>query len=464
MRDDGLPYPQRAWAMLVLIMGLGVSVLDSSIINLALPSIAREFNVSATRAIWVVNAYQLVTLIVMLPLATLGDRFGYRRMYLLGLVVFVAGSLGAAMSRSLDMLIAARALQGLGAAGIFSVNSALVRLTYPAAYLGRGIAINSLVVATATVAGPTVAATILSIASWPWLFTGDVVLGLLTLALGLRALPPNTVTAGKISFSPLDVLLNTGMFALVFLGMGALGARAGKTIQIPYAAGWLLLLAGIAVGALHVQRQRKKQVPLLPIDLLRIPVFALSIGTSISSFCANTLAFVVLPFLFLDGYGRSPTTAGFLMTAWPLAIVVIAPVAGRLIERFSGGLLGGAGLALMAVGLVLLALLPAHPSNANIVWRMALCGLGFGLFQSPNNHTIVTSAPPHRTGAAGGMLGTARLTGQTLGAVLLAGIFSIWSPHDGKGPMVALLLAAACATAGAVLSSLRTGQPVQNGK
>jgi len=144
------------------------------------------------------------------------------------------------------------------------------------------------------------------------------------------------------------------------------------------------------------------------------------------------------------------------LTAWPLAIVVMAPIAGRLIGRYPDGLLGGIGLALLATGLALLAALPAQPGNADIVWRMALCGVGFGLFQSPNNHTIVTTPPPQRSGAASGMLGTARLTGQTLGAVLLAGIFSVWSPHDGKGQVIALGLAACCAAVAAVCSSLRT--------
>jgi len=311
-------------------------------------------------------------------------------------------------------------------------------------------------VATASVAGPSVAAAILSIASWPWLFAVDVPFGLITLALAARYLPQNNVFLERLNFSLADVLLNGAMFALIFTGANVLGVRTGGAV--PPSVGWALLLAGVAVGVVHVRRQRKLHTPLLPVDLLRIPVFALSMGTSVSSFAAQMLAYIALPFLFLDTYGRSHGVAGLLMTAWPLAIVVIAPISGRLIGRIADGLLGGAGLALMALGLLLLALLPEQPSNANIVWRMALCGLGFGLFQSPNNHTIVTTPPPHRSGAASGMLSTGRLTGQTLGAVMLAVIFSIWNPHDHKGPTIALLLAAACAAVGAVFSTLRVRQ------
>jgi DHA2 family multidrug resistance protein-like MFS transporter len=442
----------------VVILGIAVAVLDGTIVNLALPGIARELRADPAHAIWVVNAYQIATLVMLLPLASLGDRIGFRRVYLTGMALFASASLIATLSNSLGMLIAGRALQGLGAAGIMSVNAALVRLIYPSDQLGRGMAINSMVVATASVAGPSVAAGILSVASWPWLFALNVPLGALVLVLGLRALPVNAAKASGIRFSLVDVALNVAMFALIFIGADRLGVR-GETGQGGGPMAWALLLAGVAVGVVYLRRQAALALPLFPVDLLRIPVFALSMGTSVGAFCAQMLSFIALPFLLLDTYGRSHFEAGLLITAWPLAIVVMAPIAGRLIGRYPDGLLGGIGLALLATGLTLLAALPAQPGNGDIVWRMALCGLGFGLFQSPNNHTIVTTPPPHRSGAASGMLGTARLTGQTLGAVLLAGIFSFWSPHDGKGQVIALALAACCAAVAAVCSTLRTRQP-----
>ncbi|MGJ7489835.1 MFS transporter [Variovorax sp. ZT4R33] len=451
---DGLPMPQRRRAMAVIVLGIMVAVLDGTIVNLALPGIARELQASASHSIWVVNAYQIATLVMLLPLASLGDLIGYRRVYLVGMALFTAASLGATLANSLDTLIAARALQGLGAAGIMSVNAALVRLIYPSAQLGRGMAINSMVVATASVAGPSVAAAILSVASWPWLFAFNVPLGLVVLMLGMRSLPVNVTAPNTGSrFSWGDVLLNVLMFSLIFLGADGLGVREGGAGAQPMA--WVLLLAGIAVGVVFLRRQRKLALPLFPVDLLRIPVFALSMGTSVAAFCAQMLSYIALPFLLLDVYGRTHLQAGLLMSVWPLAIVVMAPVAGRLIGRYPDGLLGGIGLGLLALGLALLAGLPAQPSDLDIAWRMVLCGAGFGLFQSPNNHTIVTSPPRHRSGAASGMLGTARLTGQTTGAVLLAAVFSIWSPHAGRGPVIALGLAAACAALAGICSSLR---------
>ena len=459
--QDGLPARERLRALLVIILGIVMAVLDGTIVNLALPDITRELNATAAQSIWVINAYQVATLALLLSLATLGDIVGYRRVYLVGMAVFTLASAACALADSLTALALARVLQGLGAAGLMSVNTALVRLIYPKHLLGRGIAINSLVVATASVAGPSIAAGILSVASWPWLFALNVPFGLLSVWWGRKALPDN-LSKSEGRLSPLDVVLNALMFGLVFLGVDGLGVRAET---VPGAAAssslWLPLAelaAGIVVGVIYVRRQLAQPVPLFPLDLLRIPVFALSMGTSIGAFCAQTLAYVSLPFLLLGNYGFSHLQAGLLLTAWPLAIVVTSPVVGRLIGRYSGGLLGSIGMALLALGLVLLAVLPAHPSQLDIVWRMVLCGVGYGLFQSPNNHTIITSAPPHRSGGASGMLGTARLTGQTLGAVLLAMIFAMFDPQGGHGSFVALWLGAGFAALAGVCSGLRIRQ------
>ncbi len=459
---DGLPQPARSRAMLVIILGLTLGVMDISIVNLALPGIARELQAGASDAIWIVNAYQLAALVLLLPLAALGDRLGYRRVYLVGMAVFTVASVGAMLATSLNGLILARALQGAGSAGIMSVNAAMVRLIYPRALLGRGVALNSLVVAGATMAGPSVAAAILSVASWPWLFALNLPLGIFTLWLGRRALPFNSAkeSGSGQPIALLDVALNIAMFTLIFIGVERLGVRmegaAGATAQAGGAAtGWLLLAAGLAVGAVFLRRQWPLAAPLFPVDLLRIPVFALSMGASVGAFCAQMLAFLALPFLFLEVQGRSHVEAGLLMTVWPLAIVLVAPIAGRLIGRIADGLLGGVGMGVFAAGLLLLAWQPAHAAAWDIAWRMALCGAGFALFQSPNNHTIVTTAPLHRSGAASGMLGTARLTGQTLGAVLLAGIFAVWTGHDGRGESVALMVAAVSSVLSGISSSLR---------
>ena len=190
----------------------------------------------------------------------------------------------------------------------------------------------------------------------------------------------------------------------------------------------------------------------MPLDLMRIPVFSLSILTSVVSFAAQMLAYVAIPFLFQSVLGRSVFATGLLMTPWPLAVGIAAPIAGRLADRVNSGLLGGIGLTIFAAGLFFLSRLGPDPGNLDIAWRMAVCGLGFGFYQSPNNRTIVSSAPKPRSGAAGGMLATARLLGQTTGAVAVGVAFHLGGLH--VTPTL-LFIASIAALAAAEISLLR---------
>ena len=457
---DGLPPATRLPAMLTVILGIGVCVVDSTMVTLALPGIVRDLQIAEADGVWLVNAYQLSILVLLLPLAMVGDLFGYRRVYLTGVALFTLASVACVVASGLGQLTLARALQGAGAAGLFAVNAALVRLIYPAHLLGRGIAINSAVVAVASVAGPALAAGILSLASWPWLFAANIPFALVVLLLGWRSLPPNRSPAPAGARVPwLDAVLNAAMFLLLFLGMQRLvphGALPSSPVP-----GLMLVGVGALIGVVYVRRQRRQAVPLLPVDLLAIPVFRLSMLTSVAAFSAQTLASVALPFLLLEGLGRSPGEAGWVLAAWPLGTVLTAPLAGRLIGRHPSGLLGGIGLGLLSLGLLALALLPPHPSGPALAWRLALCGAGFGLFQSPNNHTIVTSAPAHRSGGAAGMLGTARLVGQSLGALVVGALYGLWAGKTAQVPSLALAIAAALALAGGATSLLRMREQVR---
>ncbi len=444
--DNGLPLPQRYWAIACIALGITLAVLDGAIANVALPTIAGDLRASDAASIWIVNAYQLSITISLLPLAALGDRIGYRRVYLAGLALFTAASLGCALSDSLASLSALRVIQGFGAAGIMSVNTALVRMTYPSRLLGRGVAINAMVVALSSAVGPTVASAVLAIAHWPWLFAINVPIGIVACLVGLRALPRNR--GHDAPYDYLSALLNACVFGLVIVTVDSLGHRENLAMVVAGA------LGATGLGYVFVKRQLNQPAPLLPVDLLRIPVFALSIGTSVASFTSQMLAFVALPFWLQHTLGLSQVETGLYMTPWPIVILGAAPLAGALSDRYSAGLLGGIGLALFAAGLLALAMLGAHPAPLDIVWRMALCGAGFGLFQSPNNRTILSSAPRHRSGGASGMLGTARLTGQTLGAALVALIFGVAPAH---GPTLALYAATAFAAVAACVSLLRLG-------
>ncbi|AOJ01297.1 multidrug MFS transporter [Burkholderia mayonis] len=442
--DSGLPLPQRYWAIVCVALGITLAVLDGAIANVALPTIARDLRASDAASIWIVNAYQLAVTISLLPLASLGDRIGYRRVYIAGLALFTAASFGCALSSTLPTLTTLRVIQGFGAAGIMSVNTALVRMIYPSSQLGRGVAINAMVVALSSAIGPTVASAVLAVAPWPWLFAINVPIGVAAVYGGLRALPVNPGRNAPYDF--IGAVMNACVFGLLIVSVDELGHGEN------HASAAATALTAIVIGYFFVKRQLTQPAPLLPVDLLRIPIFALSIGTSVASFTSQMLAFVALPFWLQNTLDFSQVQTGLYMTPWPLVIVIAAPLAGVLSDRYSAGALGGIGLALFASGLLALATIGAHPTPVDIVWRMALCGAGFGLFQSPNNRAILSSAPRERTGGASGMLGTARLTGQTLGAALVALIFGVAPQH---GPTIALYAATAFAAVAAAVSLMR---------
>ncbi|WHP29682.1 MFS transporter [Trabulsiella odontotermitis] len=448
--SDGLPLPQRYGAIITIVIGLSMAVLDGAIANVALPTIATDLHASPAASIWVVNAYQIAIVISLLSLSFLGDMFGYRRIYKAGLVVFTITSLICALSHSLEMLTLARVAQGLGGAALMSVNTALIRLIYPQRHLGRGMGVNSFVVAVSSAAGPTIAAAILSVASWQWLFLINVPLGIISLILAMRFLPANNARSQASRFDLPSAVMNALTFGLLITALSSFAQ--GQSLRLVLTEVVVMLI----IGFFFVRRQLRLPVPLLPVDLLRIPLFSLSICTSICSFCAQMLAMVSLPFFLQSVMGRSEVETGLLLTPWPLATMVMAPLAGYLIEKVHAGFLGALGLLVMACGLFALAMLPAAPADWDIVWRMVLCGAGFGLFQSPNNHTIILSAPRNRSGGASGMLGTARLLGQSTGAALVALLFNLAGEH---GTHVSLLLAGTLAVVAAIVSGLRVTQP-----
>ncbi len=442
---DGLEPPQLHWAMLAVALGLTMAVLDSAIANIALPTIARDLQVTDAQSIWVVNSYQLAVTMSLLPLASLGEIVGYRRVHIYGLVLFVAASLLCALSGSLTLLSLARVLQGLGAAGMLSVTVALIRFIFPRHKLGIGIGLNAMVGSVATAVGPTVASAILSVAHWPWLFAVNVPIGLVALVVSWLALPH--IARSTARFDIPSAVLSAATFGLLISGVDGLAHAQGAVLVTSELVG--TLVAGTAL----IRRQTTLPAPLLPLDLLRVRLFALSIASSVCCFVAQGMAYVAMPFLLQNTLGFSQVASGLLLTPWPLMVVVISPLSGRLSDRFPPAVLGGFGLIGMTAGLVLMAALPAHPSGLAIIWRTAVCGTGFGFFNAPNNRAMIGATPAHRSGSASGMMATARMLGQTFGAAMVALCFDL-APADGA--TVALLAAGGCAAAAALASFLRT--------
>lgn len=436
---DGLPAPRRYLAIAVLLLTLVLVVLDSAIANIALPSIAASLHASPSDTVWVVSSYQLAVLVALLPCGVIGEMVGSRRVFLAGVALFTLASAACAFSGTLPMLVAARFVQGLGGGAIMALGIMNLRLSVPQHLLGTIIGVNAMTIAIASAAGPGIAGAILAVAPWPWLFAVNIPLGIVVLASG-TVLARTEGAARRLDGKAL--VANTLMFVLFFLG-------ADRVAQSPVSGG-LLITGSVAClfGLLRIER--RSAAPLVPIDLLATPAFRFSVIASVCCFTGQMLSLIALPFYLQHRLGMTATEAGLYMMPWPAAVMVIAPISGRLADRVKTAWLCAAGGVLLAIGLASVALLPADPRGVIFVIGTVIAGLGFGLFQTPNNRILLLSAPKARSGAAGAMQGTARLTGQTLGAIAMAVIFEVVSPAS--APEVALVLAASFAGLAAVVS------------
>jgi MFS transporter, DHA2 family, multidrug resistance protein len=441
---DGLQPPQRNWAMLAIMTGILLSSLDASIVNIALPTISREMAVTPASTIWMVNSYQLAMAVSILPLSAVGERIGYRRLYCSGLAAFTLFSLMAALSPNFTVLIVARVLQGVSAAAVNSVSQALVRCIYPRRILGSGMSWYTLMVGISYGLGPVLGSAILSVASWPWMFAINVPVGSAALAIGLRTLPESPRHIRGFDWS--GALINAAFFTLLILGLDHVGDPVGRPLAVAE------IVAGLGFGVLLFRQQAGRSAGLLPVDLFRIPLFALSSVTSICSYAAQSIALIALPFFIQNGLGRAELATGFLVAPWPLAVAAVAKFAGRQADRRPVGLLAGSGLGALACGLLLLATLPPNPTIPDVVWRVVISGMGFGFFQTPNNRAMMTAGPMQRSAAANGAMVASRLLGQTGGAATVAMIFLI---AHGPAPRTAFLTACAFAALGSGLSLLR---------
>ena len=434
-------------AVVAVLAAIMMGVLDGTVMNVALPTLSKEFDVSSSNIIWVVNAYQLVVTMMLLGFAAIGDAFGYKRVFLCGVSIFVTASALCAMSRSFEMMVFARVLQGIGGACTMSINMALLRLIFPPNRLGRVLAANAVIVAVTAASGPTLGGAILSIGHWSWIFLLNIPLGLAALLLGWKLLPHNPPSKEPKRLDGQSVVMNAVFFGLLIYTIEGVAHDGIST---------LLVLQGVItviVGVMYIRRQLQIPMPILPVDLFRIPIFSMSIGCSISCFTAQMMALVSLPFFMQHALGMSVAETGLMLTPWPLATTLTAPLAGRLIEKVHPGILGGIGMTVFTLGLVLLSVVGKGVGLPDLAWRMAVCGVGIGLFQTPNNVTITTSAPIRRSGGASGMLGTARVLGQTLGTAIVAVIFHlVLSPNSEK---VCFYVAIAFAATAGLVSFLR---------
>ena len=443
-----LQTPERTVAIGSVLAAMVLVVLDAAIVNVALPTIAQSLQATPAMSVWIITAYQAALVMALLPCAALGESFGYRRVFTAGVALFTGASILCALAPSLPWLVAARFAQGLGGAAVMALGVALLRFVVPRQRLGAAIGWNALAVALSSAAGPTIGAAILSGTSWHWLFAVNLPLGLLVL-LASRALPAVDGTARRLD--PSSVALNAGAFAAFVIGAELLLASTALAA---------VLIAGAVVALVAlVRRERPKNVPLIPLDLLRTDSFRVSVIASMLCFSGVAAGMVALPFYLQHDLGQSAWMTGLYMTPWPLTVALAAPFAGRLSSRVSTAWLCAAGGVTLAIGLAAAALWPLQGHPLPLLLIATVCGLGFGLFQVPNNRNMFLAAPRERSGAAGGMQGTARLAGQTAGTIVMTLLFTASTVE--VAPRIGLAIAAALTLAAGLVSVMRADTSVQ---
>ncbi len=418
-RPDGRK-PANKWTVLAIVaVGVFMATLDSSIVNISLPVIARYFEVALSGAVeWIIIAYLIVIAALLLTVGRLADMIGRKPIWAAGLVIFTVGSALCGAAPSLGLLVAARALQGVGGAFLMAISPAMLTAAFPAEERGRALGLNAVVVSLGVSAGPTLGGILTEYLTWRAIFYVNVPLGIIGFIATMRLLTEQT-RVGRVRFD----LWGAGLLAIGLASL-TLGLSFGQEW------GWAspplltsLVVALVALVALVVVERRVGQ-PNVNLSLLRSRVFASANISLILSFLALFAVSFLLPFYLEELRGFSTEHAGLLLTPLPLTIAVVAPFSGSLADRIGTRWLAAGGLAIACVGLVAISQLDAQSSTVDIVWRLVLTGVGQGLFQSPNNSALMGAAPRGQQGSAAGFLATGRVVGQSISVALAGAIFA----------------------------------------
>ncbi|MCE2563318.1 MFS transporter [Komagataeibacter sp. FNDCF1] len=410
------------YAVLVpLLMAVFLSVLDYAVANIALPTISGVLHITAAQSVWVVNAYQLANAMLLLPLAAWADRIGSARLCQIGLVIIMAGSGMCAVASSFPVLVFARVVQGIGGACVMSVSAALVRVCYPHSRLGEALALNALVTALGFACSPAVAAGILSIASWRWLFLFNIPYGLITLGLTVVSFP--RVPVRHTAFDASAAILNMLAFGGILVAGDWLAHGSERAL------GWGMLVVGLVSLALLAKRQHGQAAPLFPVDLFMIGPLRVAAAVCFMGYVASNFFMISIPFTLTSLFHKTQVTTGLMITLWPLGMMVAGPLVGRLADRVHPGLLAAVGLFVVGTGYMLLRVCPADASTANIIWRFGFAGMGFAFFVAPNNKAIMQAAPLERSRGASAIISLARILGQSTGATLVAFVMTRGGSH-----------------------------------
>jgi len=407
------------WAIFGLVsVGTFMTTLDASIVNIALPSIAHAFGTPVSGPIeWVVIGYLVAIAATLLSFARLADIMGRERVWIGGLALFTVGSALSGLAPTLALLVAARGLQGLGAALIFAPALALIVDAFPRSQRGQALGMNALIVSLGVTAGPTLGGLITESLGWRWIFFVNVPLGLIGLLVASRVF----------TFSGGAQARRFDLRGAVAFGIGLAGLSLGLSFGSEW--GWTspaivltLAMALVALGtAIVIERGRRD--PLVDLGQLVSRRLGLPLASFLFSILALFAVSFLLPFYLEELRGLSPLAAGLLLTPYSIGLAAAAPISGRLADRGHARWLGPVGLGLAAGSLGLLAQIGVSTPPIEIVLWLAVSGIGQGLFLSPNTSAVMSAVPADQSGTASGLIATTRVVGQALSVAIAGAIF-----------------------------------------
>ena len=428
-------------AVAVASAGAFVAALSTSLVAVAAPAMARDLHASQADVGWVLSAYLLTISGVLAGVGRLADVLGRRRVYLTGYIVFGIASLACAAAATLPLLVAARVVQGLGAAALMATGPGIITRAFPARLRARGLGLQLTATYAGLTLGPTIGGALTSALGWHAVFFA--VAGAAVMGAGVAALllePDEKRAAGA---PPLDVR-GSVLFAI---GIATLlialrrGPAAGGSVAV-------LLVIAVAAFVLFARHEARHPAPVLPLSLLRTPAFAFGVVGAMLLYVVVFILSWLLPFQLQRERGMNASHAGVLMAAQPAMMAIVAPFSGWLSDRFGPRLPSVTGMLVMATGMALMGR-AASSSDLHLVVALAIVGVGTGLYVAPNNAVIMTAAPRDRQGTAGAIAATARNIGMTCGVALAVVL------HDAVGFEGALAAAAAIALLGALLGAVR---------
>jgi EmrB/QacA subfamily drug resistance transporter len=413
--------PNNGMLLVSLAVGTFMSALDTSAVTVAVSSIQNDFSVSLASVEWIITAYLLVISATLLTFGRLADIRGHRKVYIAGFAAFTASSLLCGLSSGIAGLIVSRVLQALGAAMMFSSNSAIITANVPAERRGKAFGMLAIAVASACCIGPVAGGFLVSAFGWRSIFFINVPIGIAGTALALVHIPRDK-KRDRQHFDFVGASLAGAALFLVLLPLD-LSASSGFPISVFVA----MLACGAALIYCFIQWERRTASPILKLDLFKNRVFSASLAACTFNFTAQFMMAFLAPWYFQKIRQVSPAMTGLLYLPMPLTTIFVAPLSGSFSDRHDSRIISSAGMAVMAVALLLLSFLDTTTPCWFIVFAMALAGAGSGMFQSPNNSAVMGCAPAEHRGVASGTLATMRNIGMVLGVALSGAIFNAWA-------------------------------------